>query len=160
MQSLSALRIFAVFARGPRMRIDDPSVTYGIFVARVSTVVTTIDRRPGRGKVFPAGDIALALVFAVPSEGGKGSAETSAAVRRLATRHLRRPCRPWAVFPQGSADEQPLPLALSRLMLTMASGPAGPNVHPRGVLTPVRESHARDRLWPSLRPLLLPPGLP
>ena len=42
----------------------------------------------------------------------------------------------------------------------MASGPAGPLVHPHGVLTPRRESHGRNRLWPSLRPLLLPPRLP
>ena len=53
-----------------------------------------------------------------------------------------------------------MPLALSRLLLIMSSGPAGPLVHPHGVLTPRRESHGRDRFWPSLRPLLLPPRLP
>ena len=61
-----------------------------------------------------------------------------------------------AAPPLGRADEHPLALALSRLLSIMASGPTGPLVHPRGVLTPRRESHDRNRLWPSLRPLLLP----
>ena len=81
--------------------------------------------------------------------------------RRLATRRLRLPCRLRAAFPIGRANEQPLPLALLCLLLIiMVSGPAGPLVHPQGVLTPRRESHGRDRLWPSLRPLLLPSHLP
>ena len=54
----------------------------------------------------------------------------------------------------------PLPFALHRLLLIIASGPAGPLVHPQGVQTPLCESHGRDTLWPTLRPLLLPPRLP
>ena len=77
-------------------------------------------------------------------------------LRRLATRHLRLPYRLRAASPLGRAAEQPLVLALRRLLLIMVSGPAGPLVHPHGVLTPRRESHGRDRLRPSLRPLLLP----
>ena len=56
-----------------------------------------------------------------------------------------------------NAEEQPLPLAPHRLLLIMASGPAGPLDHPSGVLPPRREPHGRDRPHPSLWPRLLPP---
>ena len=56
------------------MRIDDLSHPCRRFVARASATVTTVDRRPGRGAFFPAVDTAFASVFAVPSEGGTGSA--------------------------------------------------------------------------------------
>ena len=79
---------------------------------------------------------------------------------RLVTRHLRLPCHLRAASPLGRANEQPLALPLSRLLLIRVSGPAGPLVHPHGVLAPRRESHGRDRLGLSLRPLLLPPRLP
>ena len=77
-------------------------------------------------------------------------------LRRLVTRCLRLRCRLRAASPLGRADEQPLPLALRRLLLFMISGPAGPLVHPPGVLTPRREAHGCGRLWPSIRSLLLP----
>ena len=79
---------------------------------------------------------------------------------RLATRHLRLPRRLRAASPLRHADKYPLALALSHLLLIKASGPAGLLAHPPGVLIPRRESHGRDPLWPSLRPLLLPPRLP
>ena len=41
---------------GPHMRIDDLSAPPGRFVARVSASVTTVDRRPGRGRTLPAAD--------------------------------------------------------------------------------------------------------
>ena len=81
-------------------------------------------------------------------------------LRRLGTRRLRLPCRLRTPSPPGRADEQPLPLALRYLFFIMASGPAGPLVHPHGELISRRESHGRDRLWPSIRSLLLPPRLP
>ena len=56
----------------------------------------------------------------------------------------------WALGqdPLGRADEQPLPLAPRRLLLIMASGPAGPLGHPSGNLSPRRESCGRDRPHP------------
>ena len=57
-----------------RMKINDLSAPSGRFVARASAAVTTVDRRPGRGAILPAADIAFASVFAVPSEEGTGSA--------------------------------------------------------------------------------------
>ena len=162
---------------GPCMRIDNFSAPSGRFAARVSAAVTTVDHRPGRGDNFPPADTACASVFAVPSEGGTGSApsptstsqgDDSAAImvrplpllRRLATRHLRLPCRLRAASPLGRADEHPLPLVLRRLLLIMVSRLAGPIVYPYGVLTSRHESNGRDRLCPLLRPLLLPCRLP
>ena len=81
-------------------------------------------------------------------------------LRYRATRHLRLPCRLRAEFPLGRAEEQLPPLATSYLLMTMASGPAGALVYPLDVLSPRRESHGRDHLWPSLRPPLPPPRLP
>ena len=81
-------------------------------------------------------------------------------LRRPVTRHLQLPCHLRAASPLGRTEERPLALALSHLLFIMAPGPAEPLVYPLGVLTPRRESHGRDRLWPSLRPLLLPPRLP
>ena len=65
---------FRVFrAHRSRMRIDDLSAPCGRFVARLSAVVTTAYRRPGRGD-FPAADTSFISVLAVPSAGGTGSA--------------------------------------------------------------------------------------
>ena len=61
-------------------------------------------------------------------------------LRHMATRRLRLPCRLRAVSLLGRAKEQPPPLAPSHLLLSMASGPAGPIVHPLDVLPPRRES--------------------
>ena len=71
-------------AHGPRMRIDDLSAPSGRFVARVSAAVTTTDRRPGRGYVFPAADTAFDLFFAVPSEGSTGSTGAPSAATAVA----------------------------------------------------------------------------
>ena len=69
--------------------------------------------------------------------------------RCVKTRHLRLPCRLRAASPLGRADEQPLPLALRRLMFIRALVSAGPLSHPHGVLTPRRKFHGRNHLWPS-----------
>ena len=153
------------------MRIDNPSAPSGKFGARVSAAVTTADRRPGRGAILPADDTAFA--FAVPSEGGMGSAEAppaTTAVAQLApspTSTSKGGDSAAITDPTAfalSPDDDPAPpaaLPLSgRLVLILVSGPAGPFDHSQGVLTPRRESHGQDRLWPSLRPLLLPPPLP
>ena len=170
------------------MRIDDLSAPSGRFVARVTAAVTTDDCRPGRGDNFPAADTAFASVFTVPSGGGTGSADAPAAAKSV-TQHapptsstsqgadsaeIADPAAsapslqgdpPTALplrvaFPLGFAEEQSPPLAPSHLLLIMASGPAGPLAHPLDVLSPRRESHGRDHLWPSLRPPLLSPRQP
>ena len=79
MDSLSPLRIFAIRAQGPSMRMDDLSAPSGRFVARVSAAVTTVARRPGLGVILPDADTAFASAFAVPSEDGTDSAEDPAA---------------------------------------------------------------------------------
>ena len=49
-------------AHGPRMKNDDTfSAPTGRFVARVSSFVSTSDRRPGRATTVPAADTAFAL---------------------------------------------------------------------------------------------------
>ena len=80
----SGFRDFRV--HGSRRRIDDLSAPSGRFVARVSAAVTTVDRRPGRGDIFPAAETAFASVFAVPSEGGTGSPEDPATATAVAQR--------------------------------------------------------------------------
>ena len=77
-------------AHGPRMRIYYFSAPSATFVIRVSAAVATVDRRPGRGAIFPAADTAFASVFAVPSEGSTGSAEAPAAATAV-TQHAPSP---------------------------------------------------------------------
>ena len=69
---------------GSHMRIDDLSAPSGIFVARVSASVATVDRCPGRGGSLPAADNDFASIFAVPTEVGTGSAEAPAAATAVA----------------------------------------------------------------------------
>ena len=172
------------------MRIGDLSVPSGRFIARVSAAVITVDRRPGRGDVFlplttlsirflprplraartlhrPPLPRRLSLSVLFPRQAlhrelipPRSLIRPRPPLHRVATLHLRRPCRLRAASPLGRADEQPLALALRRLLLIMASGSTGFLVHPHGVRKPRRGSHGRDRLWPSLRPLLLPLRLP
>ena len=71
-------------AHRPRVRIGDLSPPSGRFVARVAVAVTTDGCRSGRGESFPAADTAFALVLAVPSDDGTGSAEASAAATSVA----------------------------------------------------------------------------
>ena len=66
------------------MRMNDLSASSRRFVARVSAAGTTADRHSGRGDFFPATDTAFASVFAVPSDGGTGSAEATAATTAVA----------------------------------------------------------------------------
>ena len=71
-------------AHGSRMRIGDLSVPAGRFVARVSAAVTTADRRPGRGAIFPGADTTFASFFALSFEDGTGSAEDPSAATAVA----------------------------------------------------------------------------
>ena len=59
--------IFAIFAHGPRMRIDKLSAPTRRFVACVSAFVGTGDDRLGRAPFWPAADVTFTPVFAVPS---------------------------------------------------------------------------------------------
>ena len=150
-------------AHVPRLSIDDLSAPSGRFIARVSAAVITVDRCPGRGAFFPAADTAFASVFPVPFEGGTGSAGAPAAATAVAQHapsltstpqgadsaaitdpaasassspgdpRPLLPCCHRGVFPIGRADEQPLPLALRRLLSIIVSSPAGSLVHPPGV---------------------------
>ena len=63
----------------PRTRIDGLSASPGRFVARVSASVATTEDCTGRRSISPAADTVFALVFAIPIEGGTGSAEALAA---------------------------------------------------------------------------------
>ena len=172
------------------MKIDVFSARCGRFAARVTAAVTTDDCRPRRGEFFPAADTAFASIFPYPPGAARARQKTPlprrvspsmlpprpaprteptpprllirprSPVRHRATRYLRVPCRLRAPSPLGRAEEQPPPLAPSHLPLIMASGPPGPLVHPLDVQSLRRESYGRYRLWPSLRPPLLPPRLP
>ena len=175
-------------AQWPRMRIDDLFTPSGISIARVPVSVTTADRRPRHRAILPTTNTAFVLVFAVPFEVGKGSAETHAAVTTVA-QHAPPPTSTsqgegsaviidpaesvpslpgnpaplWsysrlpAASPPVRAGE-PLPLALRRLLLIIASGTAGPLDHPPGVLSSHRESQPQDR--PSSYRLVCPNGTP
>ena len=68
----------------PRIRIDGLSVSPGRFVARVSASVATTKGCTGRGPISPAADTVFASFFAIPIEGGTGSAETLAAATPIA----------------------------------------------------------------------------
>ena len=59
----------------PRIRIDGLSASPGRFVALVSASVATTEGCTGRGSISPAADTVFASVFAIPIEGGTGSAE-------------------------------------------------------------------------------------
>lgn len=70
------------------MRIDNLPAPLGRFVARVSSSVTTVDRRPGHHAIFPTADPGFASVYA--SRGGAGSAEAPATAKTVA-QHLPSP---------------------------------------------------------------------
>ena len=75
----------------PRMRIGGLSAPPGIFVARVSASVATTESCTGRESISPAADTVFASVFAIPIEGGTGSAEALAASTSIAqATHLSR----------------------------------------------------------------------
>ena len=170
------------------MRVDDLSALSGRFVARVTAAVTTDDCRPGRGEISPAADTAFSSVFAVPSEGGTGSAEAPAAVASAA-QHAPSPSSapqgaefaaitdPAAFAPSPHGDPAP-PTTLppsgristrTRQRTTAAAGAKPPAAEygfgPGGANRPsarrtTTPPRVRDRLWPSLRPSLLLPCLP
>lgn len=60
------------------MKVGQLSVPLGIFVACASASVTTADRRPARGEMFPTTNTAFASDCPIPSDGGKGLAEAPA----------------------------------------------------------------------------------
>ena len=68
----------------PRMRIDGLSASPGRFVARVSASVAATEGCTGRGSISPAADTVFDSVFAIPIEGGTGSAEALAAAMPIA----------------------------------------------------------------------------
>ena len=172
------------------MKIDDLSAPSERFVTRVTASVTTDDCPSGRRKTFlpptllslrflpynmgaararqkPPLRRGVSPIMLLPRRPPHREPAPPRSVifprpplRYMAPRHLRPPCWLWVASPLGRAEEQPPPLAPSHLLLRMASGPAGPLVLPLDVLSPLRESHGRDRLCPSLRPPILPPRLP
>ena len=71
-------------AHEPRIRVDDLSAPPGRFVARVSATVATAQGCTGRGSISPAADTVFASIFAIPIEGGTGSAEALAAATTIA----------------------------------------------------------------------------
>ena len=111
-----------VRAHGPRMRIDDLSVSTGRFVARGSAFVGTGDDCLGRAPLWPAADATFIPVFALPS----------GLLRQNYPRGPPRPhrrcqwhCRLRAASPLGRAKEQLLLPVPRSLPLIMVSGPAG-----------------------------------
>ena len=68
----------------PRIRIDGLSASPRRFVARVCASVATTEGCTDRGLISPAADTVFASVFAIPIEGGTGSAETLAAATPIA----------------------------------------------------------------------------
>ena len=68
----------------PRIRTDGLSAPPGRFVARVSAFVATTQGCTGRGLISPAVDTVFASVFAIPIEGGTGSAEALDAATPIA----------------------------------------------------------------------------
>ena len=68
----------------PRMRIDGLSASPRRFVARVSASIATTEGCTGRRSISPAADTVFASVFAIPIEGGTGSAEVLAAATAIA----------------------------------------------------------------------------
>ena len=68
----------------PRTKIDYISASPGIFVARVSASVATTEGCTGSGSISPAADTVLASAFAIPIEGGTGSAKALAAAAPIA----------------------------------------------------------------------------
>ena len=170
---------------GPRMRIDDLSAPSGIFAARVSASVATVDRRPGRGWDLSAADNDFVSVFAVPTEVGAGSTEAPAAATAVAQLIPSRsstqgtdsvePMGPiTAPAWTGSPTPQTVKPSSNRIstrrhrLTAAASGnappavdygisPAEPLDHLPGALPPRRESHGRGRIRPPPRSLLLPP---
>ena len=164
-------------AHGPRTRIDDPSAHWEI--DRSCNCRRHHRRSPSRPwRRFSAADTDLIPASAVLSVGSTSSAEAPAATTSV-TRHAPSssstsqgadstaitdpaastpsphydpaPGHIRATSPIGRAKEQPPTLAPSHLLLIMASVPAGFLVRLLDVRIP--------RLWPSLRPPLLPPRM-
>ena len=179
--SLSPLPIFAIFAHMGHVRGLTTSLLLGRLIARVTAAVTHDDRRPGRGDVSRAPTL-LSLRFLpyrlrvararqkppLPRRVSpdmllprlaphreptppRSLIRPRPPLRRIATRHPRLPGHIRAASLIGRAKEQPPTLAASHLLLTMASVPAGFLVRLLDVRIP--------RLWPLLRPPLLPPRL-
>ena len=80
--TFTAFHDFRTYER--RIRIDGLSSSLGRFVARVSASVATTEGCTGRGSISPAADTVFASVFAIPIEGGTGSAEALAAATPIA----------------------------------------------------------------------------
>ena len=161
----------------PRIRIDGLSAPPGRFVARVSASVAPTEGCTGRGSISPAADTVFASVFAIPIEGGTGSAEALAAATPIAqptylSRSSTQESAPAATTgltvsvsallgtpaaPSSTTRRRPATTTGNTPPLyIMDSGPAGPLGHLLDEIQPRRESHGRGRLRPPPRPLLLP----
>ena len=68
----------------PRIRIDGLPDSPERFVARIAPSVAITEGCTGRGLILPAADTVFALGFAIPIEGGTGSAEALAAATPIA----------------------------------------------------------------------------
>lgn len=158
----SGVRPFSAY--GPRMGLDDLFFPSGSFVARVSTSVTIVDRRPGRREILPIVNTVSRRFFpcfpmaaktlqkpSLPRQllpnmvlspralyretiPPRSSIRLCLPFRRQATRPLLFFFRARTASPPGRTDEQLLQLALHRVLLVMASVPVGPLEHPPGVL--------------------------
>ena len=160
------------------------SAPFGRFVGRLSAAIHTADRRPG-SESFPAADTASSSIIIVPSEGGTGSPEAPTAATAVpqgascpsstsrgadsavttdpaasSPSAPHDPASPTALPPSGPISNGTRRRTAAAAGTDLPSGPAGPLVRRRRVLRPRRTSQGRDRLWPSLRPLLLIARLP
>ena len=161
----------------PRKRIDGLSASPGRFVAGGSASVATTEGCTGRGSISLAADTVLASVFAIPIEGGTGSAEALAAATPTAqptylSRSSTQESTPAAITgstvslsalrgtpaaPSSTTRRQTATTTGNAPPLyIMDSGPAGPLGHLPDEIQPRRESHGRGRPHRPPRPLLLP----
>ena len=150
----------------PRIRIDGLSVSPGRFVARVSASVATTEGCTDRGSISPAADTVFASGFAIPIEGGTGSAEALAAATPIAqptylSRSSLQETAPAATtgstvsvsallstpVPPSSTTRRRTAIATGNAppLWIMDSGPARPLGHLPDEVQPRRESHGRGR---------------
>ena len=123
----------------PRIGIGGFSASPGRFVARVSASVATTKGCTGRGSISPANDTVFASVFAIPIEGGTGSAEALAAATPIA--------RP-TYLSRGSATpiEQPTYISRSSTQETAPAATTGSTVSVSALLgTPAPKSSMMRR---------------
>ena len=160
----------------PRIRIYGLSASPGKFFARVSASVATTEGCTGRGSISLAADTVFASGFAIPIEGGTGSAEALAAATPIAqptylSRSSTQQTAPTAttgstvsVFAFLGTPAPPPSMARRRTatatgnappLQIMDSGMTGALDHLPDELQPRREPHSRGGPRRPPRPLLL-----